>query len=130
MADDIDEDLFGTYIPDNKIKLVIGGVVFTNASKEVLDDIFDTIENHTYATTCVKDENKSVELDIIFNENTTEKRRFNTCVNHQNCIFFGNRCTKIIPDSDTFEPRKYRIPNEPQIMTKSCFQRLASRFCK
>lgn len=127
-----DSDFFGTYEPDNKIKLVIGGVVFTNAPNEVLNDVFNSIEQTIYITTCIQNENHIIKLSIIFDEinNISDLRSFNTCINHPDCIFFKGCCTRIIPDSDLYNPQKYRIPNEPQLMTESFFQRLARRFYK
>lgn len=127
-----DDDFFGTYEPYNKIKLVIGGVVFTNAPKEVLDDIFNSMEQSRYTTTCLQNENHIIKLPIIFDEinNISDLKNFNTCINHPDCIFFKGCCTRIIPDSDLYKIRKYRIPNEPQLMTESFFQQLARRFYK
>jgi hypothetical protein len=130
MADE-DEDLFGpSCVPNRKIKLIIGGINFTNAPEEILDEVFNLIEDSKYTTTCIANSSNTVELDIKFKDNTIEKRTFNTCKTHPDCIFFGSRCTKIIPDSDTYKPKKYRIPNEPELMTESYFQRLAGRLCK
>ena len=105
-----DEDLFGT--PGDNIDL---------------EELYPT---KPYTTTCVEDTHNSVELDIIFKDNIAEKRTFMRCINHIDCIFFKDRCIRIIPDSDEYKIKKQKIPNEPSLMTESCFQRLASRFYK
>jgi hypothetical protein len=109
MADE-DEDLFGT--PGDNT------------------DYEELYPMKPYTTTCVKDEHNSVELDITFKDNTVDKRTFNRCKNHPDCIFFKGRCTRIIPDSDDYKIQKRKIPNEPSLVTISLFQQLARHLCK
>ena len=121
------DDIFGTPDLNNNVKIVIGGRVFTNADEDVLNEIFNSIENSKYTTTCFENELQSINMIIRIGKDK-QIIKFNTCINHPDCIFFKNCCTRIVEDSHKI--RKYRISNEPQLMTKSLFNELSCRFYK